>query len=46
MRNYESPTLIRFGSFAELTGRFIVGFFSDGQGDYDWGPTKYSSLPS
>lgn len=45
MHGYESPTLIRLGSFSENTGRFVVGFFSDGQGDYDWGPTKFSPTP-
>jgi hypothetical protein len=40
---YETPTLTHLGSFAESTGRFIVGLFSDGQGDYDWGPTKFDS---
>jgi hypothetical protein len=43
LRAYETPTLTHLGSFAESTGRFIVGLFSDGQGDYDWGPTKFDS---
>jgi hypothetical protein len=46
MRIYKTSTLTPFGSFPECTGRFFVGFFSDGRGDYDWGATKYSSLPS
>jgi hypothetical protein len=43
MHGYESPTLIRLGSFSENTGRFFTGFFADGEGGWDWGPTKFNA---
>ena len=46
MRHYETPTLTRLGSFTESTGRFFYGFFADGQGGWDWGPTKLDSRAS
>ncbi len=46
MRYYESPTLTCLGSFGENTGRFFVGAFADGQGGWDWGPTKYNGSAS
>ncbi|PSK83554.1 hypothetical protein CLV63_1406 [Murinocardiopsis flavida] len=36
MRAYERPTLSRLGSFRMKTGRFFVGFFSDGNGGWNW----------
>lgn len=44
MGYYESPTLTWLGSFSTNTGRFFQGFFADGQGGWDWGPTKYNDL--
>jgi hypothetical protein len=44
MRTYETPTLIRCGSFYETIGRIFGGWFADGQGAYDYGPTKHSSI--
>jgi hypothetical protein len=41
LRMYETPTLTHLGTFAGSTGRFFTGFFADGQGGWDWGPTKY-----
>jgi hypothetical protein len=41
LRTYETPTLTHLGTFAGSTGRFFTGFFADGQGGWDWGPTKY-----
>jgi hypothetical protein len=43
LRTYETPTLTHLGSFAECTGRLIIGFFVDGGGGYDLGLGKFDS---
>lgn len=41
LRTYETPMLIYLGSFAESTGRLIIGFFVDGGSEYDLGLGKF-----